>query len=219
MGSSRDPGDPDDADEPVLSPAERTRRDPGPDAEFYDEPRYVTHVDDEFLTRLTRLYRDYLADGAVVFDAMSSWRSHLPVDVEYERVVGHGMNEAELAENPRLDAHFVQDFNRDQSLPLADGRFDAVTCALSVQYLQYPTAVVREFGRVLRPGGVLVVAFSNRLFPTKAIRKWRRSTMDERAELVCSYVEAAGGFEAPIVVRDRSTADPFYAVVARRAED
>lgn len=214
MGSSSDP-----VGDPVLSPAERTRMDASPDAEFYDEPRYVTHVEDDFLDRLTRLYRNYLADGAVVFDAMSSWRSHLPVEVEYERVVGHGMNEAELAENPRLDAHFVQDFNRDQSLPLADDRFDAVTCALSIQYLQYPTAIVREFARVLRPGGVVVVAFSNRLFPTKAIRKWRTSTMAERADLVCSYVEAAGGFDDPIVVQDTTTTDPFYAVVARKTPE
>jgi SAM-dependent methyltransferase len=201
----------------VLSEPDREKVDTSPDPTFYDQPRFVTHVDDAFLDRLTALYADYLSPGDNVFDAMSSYVSHLP-DEELGRVVGHGLNRAELAANDALDEWFVQSFNADQSLPLADGAFDAVLCAVSVQYLQYPETVFSEFRRVLAPGGVLVVSFSNRMFPTKAIRAWRARSMDERAALVGEYVSAAG-LETVETVGEQPgpRADPFYAVVARRS--
>ena len=198
-----------------FSKADRAKLDPGSDAAFYDEPRFVTHADDGFLDRLTGVYGSRLDDGDRVLDAMGSWVSHLP-DREYARVVGHGLNGAELAANDAFDEWFLQDLNADQELPLDDGAFDAVLCALSVQYLQYPGAVFAEFGRVLVPDGVLVVSFTNRMFPTKAVRAWRTAGMDGRTDLVRSYCEA-GGLAVTDVVRDRPEADPFVAVIARTA--
>ena len=179
---------------------------------FTTPPRYVTHADDAFLDRLTALYDDVFDPGDDVFDAMGSWVSHFP-ETELGRVVGHGLNEAELRANDRYDEWFVQDLNVEGTLPLADDSVDVVCCALSVQYLQRPEAVFAEFDRVLAPGGVVVVSFSNRLFPTKAIRAWREASMDERADLVASYFEAGG-----MTVRERITAVPragdrFYALV------
>lgn len=210
-------------DDPVLSDAARSKLDSSPDDAFYDQPRFVQHVDQGFRDRLTDLYREHLADGDRVLDAMSSWVSHLPDDREFARVVGHGLNAAELAENPRLDEYVVQDLNEEPDLPFDDASLDAVLIAVSVQYLQHPTAVFREFHRVLAPEGVLVVSFSNRTFHTKAIRAWRERSMDERAALVRRYCDAAG-FERLETVRDpRSSVlpglggDPFYAVVAHRS--
>jgi SAM-dependent methyltransferase len=197
----------------VLSEADRSKLDTGPDDAFYDSPRFVTHADDGFVQRLTETYGSVLADGDRVFDAMSSWVSHLPPR-EFEHVVGHGLNEAELADNDALDEWFVQNLNRDQQLPLADEAFDAVLCALSVQYLQYPGAVFAEFGRVLAPDGVLVVSFTNRMFPTKAVRAWRTAGMDERAELVGAYCDA-GGLSVADVVSEQPERDPLVAVIAR----
>ncbi|WP_394344756.1 class I SAM-dependent methyltransferase [Salinigranum halophilum] len=197
--------------QPVLSETERQRFDERPDTTFYDSPRFVTHADDAFLARLTDCYAEVLTPGDRVLDAMSSWVSHLP-DESYE-VVGHGLNREELAANDRLDEWVVQDLNRDQTLPFAEGQFDAVLCALSVQYLQYPGRVFAEFRRVLEDGGVLVVSFSNRLFPTKAVRAWRTASMAGRVDLLHRALDAAGGFETRDVRREPGT-DPFYAVVA-----
>ncbi|MFC7137997.1 class I SAM-dependent methyltransferase [Halobaculum litoreum] len=199
----------------VLSDVQREKLDTRPDESFYDAPRYVTHADDGFLDRLTELYAEEIAPGARVFDAMSSWVSHLP-DAEYGTVIGHGLNAEEAAANDRLDERFVQNLNDDRTLPLADASVDAVTCALSVQYLQHPAAVFREFARVLADDGVLVVSFSNRMFPTKAVRAWREASMDGRVDLVRSYVDAAGSLAVRRVVRERPATDPFYAVVATR---
>ena len=197
----------------VLDDRDREKLDGRDDAAFYAEPRLVTHVDDGFRDRLTAVYDEHLSAGDRVFDAMSSHVSHLP-DRSFERVVGHGMNERELAANDRLTDWFVQNFNERQRLPLADDAFDAVLCAVSVQYLEYPERTFDEFGRVLAPGGTLVVSFSNRMFPTKAVRAWRSASMDERAALVGEYVDAADRFTDPQVRRCRPERDPFYAVIA-----
>ena len=201
----------------VLSERGRQKIDDGDDSTFYDSPRFVTHADDAFLSRLTELYMTVLSPDERLFDAMSSWLSFLP-PLSFEQVVGHGLNEAELAANDRLDEYFLQDFNSDQSLPLADDSFDAVCCALSVQYLQYPGEVFAEFDRILVPGGVAVVSFTNRMFPTKAVRAWRTASMDERAALVESYFDA-GGFDRTERVVDRPGADPFYAVLGHTSDD
>ncbi|PSQ06846.1 SAM-dependent methyltransferase [Halobacteriales archaeon QS_6_71_20] len=199
----------------TLTDAERSKVDGRPDGEFYDRPRFVTHADDAFLDRLRALYDERIPPGARVLDAMSSWVSHLP-DATYERVVGHGLNAAELRENDRLDEWFLRDLNADPTLPLDDASVDAVLCALSVQYLQYPARVFREFARVLADGGVVVVSFADRMFPTKAVRAWREASMDGRADLVRTYVDAARGFGDTETLRERPGSDPFAAVVARR---
>ena len=198
----------------VLSDADRRKVDDSPDGSFYEAPRFVTHADDGFCERLTELYAEAIPADGRVFDVLSSWVSHLP-DADYERVVGHGLNASELDANDRLGEWFLQDLNDEQALPLETDAFDAVLCALSVQSLQYPAAVFSEFARVLDADGVLVVSFTNRMFPTKAVRAWRTASMAGRESLVRSSVDATDAFEAVRVVRDRPESDPFRAVVAR----
>ena len=196
----------------VLSELERTKLDSGDDDAFYDSPRFVTHADEGFLLGLTETYASVLEPGDRILDAMSSWVSHLP-DESYDRVVGHGLNEAELAANDALDESVCRNLNAEQSLPFADDAFDAVLCALSVQYLEYPGRVFAEFARVL-DGGALVVSFTNRMFPTKAVRAWRVADMEGRRELVKSYCRA-GGLAVTEVIEERPQSDPLVAVIAR----
>jgi SAM-dependent methyltransferase len=191
-------------------------------------PRFVTHVDEGFIDRLTQLYRDRLQPNTRIFDMMSSWVSHLPEEVEFAHVEGHGMNEEELIRNPRLDHYFVQNLNHNPKLPLADEDFDAVLNCVSVQYLQYPDAIFSEIQRVLKPGGIAIISFSNRMFYQKAIAAWRDGTESSRVELVKSYFHAIPGFSTPEVVAYQSSVpsflqmlgvgggDPFYAVIAQR---
>jgi SAM-dependent methyltransferase len=92
----------------------------------------------------------------VILDAMSSWVSHLPPDVAYERVVGLGMNDAELSRNPRLASYVVHDLNRDPQLPFDDDSFDAAIICVSIQYLTQPVAVLRDLARIVRAGGPII---------------------------------------------------------------
>ena len=137
----------------VFPPGAFNKADRSPDPLFYAAPRFVIHIDDGAIAAVTELYRRTLPTGGVILDLMSSWVSHLPPEMPFARVIGHGMNEAELAANPRLNEWFVQDLNADPALPLAVSSVDAACICVSVQYLQQPVAVFREVARVLRPGG------------------------------------------------------------------
>ena len=169
-----------------------TKLDAEDDAIFYEPPRLVCHIDDSAIAALTELYRTALPPGGVLLDLMSSWVSHLPPEIDYRQVIGHGMNAAELAANPRLGRWFVQDLNRDASLPLDAASIDAAMICVSIQYLQQPVAVLRELKRVLRPGAPLVISFSNRCFWTKAIAIWRALDDEGHAHLVERYLHHAG---------------------------
>jgi SAM-dependent methyltransferase len=198
------------------------RLDEEADERFYEPPRLVTHIDDDAIATLVEFYRRVLPAGGVLLDLMSSWVSHLPPEIAYAEVIGHGMNATELAANPRLSRWFVQNLNRDPQLPLAAASVDAAMICVSIQYLQRPLAVLREVARVLRPGGPLVVSFSNRCFWTKAVAVWRALGDDGHAALVARYLRHAGFAEIAVHhlaewVEDVS--DPLYAVVGCVATD
>lgn len=205
---------------PALPPEFFQRQDPQPDELFYEEPRYVTHIDDATIEAITALYREIIPPGSRVLDLMSSWISHLPTDVSYEHVAGLGMNEQELASNPQLNHYIVHNLNDRPELPVPDDSFDFVINAVSVQYLTRPTEVFASIRRVLKPGGLSIVAFSHRLFPTKAVSVWQQLNRDDRARLVASYHVLAGGFDEPMFVdRSPEDADPLWAVIAKKTQD
>ena len=195
-----------------------TKIDGEEDEFFYEEPRLVYHIDDNAVAALTDFYRTVLPKGGVLLDLMSSWVSHLPPEIEYSEIIGHGMNATELAANKRLARWFVQNLNRNPVLPLADASIDAAMICVSVQYLEEPIAVLREVARVLRPGGLIVISFSNRCFWTKAVAIWRALGDDGHAALVERYLRAAGFAQTETHrlaewVEDQS--DPLIAIVGR----
>jgi SAM-dependent methyltransferase len=203
-------------DLPELPAHAFAKADPDDDGLFYGPARLVTHIDGDATAALTRFYASILRKGDAVLDLMSSWVSHLPADLELREVVGHGMNDEELAANPRLDSRFVQNLNDDPILPLESGRFDAVLCCVGVQYLQRPVAVFREARRVLRRAGLVAVSFSNRCFPTKAIAVWQALDATGQASLVRLYLERAGFSDVEVIVlRDGREGDPLVCVLGR----
>jgi SAM-dependent methyltransferase len=218
-----------DADEPLgeLPAGSFTREDEERDGRFYDAPRFVQHIDEGAIAAVTETIRQYVRPGAEVLDLMSSWVSHLPPAAELPlgRVAGLGMNAGELAANPRLDEWVVHDLNHDPWLPYPDSRFDATLITVSIQYLTRPVPTLRQVARVLRPGGVVIVSFSNRMFATKAVRLWRETPEAARPALVARYLALAGGFEEPTVVayppsrRWFGGGDPLWTVVTRRVEN
>lgn len=170
------------------------RGDETPDGRFYAVPRFVQHIDRQAIAFITDAYAALLRDGSRVLDLMSSWTSHLPEALRPSSVTGLGLNEAELAANPRLTERVVHDLNQSPMLPFPDHSHDAVLCTASVEYLTHPLEVFREIRRVLTPDGVFVVSFSNRWFEPKAISLWKHLHEFERMGLVLEYLLASGGF-------------------------
>lgn len=220
-------------DQPEKDPAQRDpavsglpanafrRQDETPDEQFYREARFVTHIDEGAIGAVTQLYRDYLPAGGRVLDLMSSWISHLPPEVEYAQVTGLGLNASELARNPRLNTYMVQNLNVQPRLPFADHSFDAAGITVSIDYLTRPAEVLRDLGRVLVPGGPVVISFSNRCFPSKAVAVWHSLDDRGRMALVLRYLHAAGNW-TDLEALNRSSqmarmglGDPLLAVIGR----
>jgi SAM-dependent methyltransferase len=197
------------------------RADGRDDAVFYGPPRLVTHIDDAAIAAVGELYAELGIDGSAptprrVLDLMSSWVSHFrtpPADL-----VVLGMNAEELAANPAATQRLVHDLNADPRLPLPDADVDAAVCCVSIDYLTRPIEVLTDVGRVLRPGGPLAVTFSNRCFPTKAVRGWLATDDRQHGAVVAELVRRSGRFTEPTVTlrTPPGVGDPLYAVVATR---
>jgi SAM-dependent methyltransferase len=193
------------------------RADPSPDGEFYVPLRLVTHIDDDAIRTVGALYGELGIDGEVL-DLMGSWISHFRRPPE--RLTVLGMNAAELAANRAAAATVVHDLNTDPRLPFAGDSFDAAVCCVSVDYLVHPVEVFTDVARVVRPGGPFVCTFSNRCFPTKAIRGWLDSSDEQRCHIVAEYFRLADGWSAPVAQRRTPEAhrgDPLFGVWAYRS--
>ncbi len=172
------------------------RDDDGDDGRFYEAPRLVPHIDARATATIQDLYGRLIAPGSRILDLMSSWTSHLPPDLVTDTVTGLGMNAEELGRNERLRVFDLHDLNHRPRLPYPDDAFDAVICTVSVEYLTRPQAVFDDVARVLAPGGLFAVTFSDRWFPTKAIRVWKELHPFERMGLVLELFHQTERFSA-----------------------
>jgi len=174
-------------------------------------------IDNAAISAVTNLYREIFPAGGAILDLMSGWVSHLPPEIPYARVVGVGLSACELAENPFLDEWRVQDLNRNPCLPFATAEFDGAAICVSVQHLTRPCEVIREVGRVLKPGAPLIVTFSNCCLPTRAIACWH--LLDDAGHLcLIAHNFAEAGNWTGIRCLDRTPSgggDPLYAVIGR----
>ena len=208
-----------------LSTYDRNKSDISDDGIFYQQPRFVHHLSDSFRNRLTSLYSEYLLNHHIILDLMSSWVSHLPSNISYKKVIGHGMNEAELSSNKRLDRFFVQNLNKKQNMPIEDSSVDVGLIVAGWQYLQYPEKVSLELSRVIKSDSLLIISFTNRAFWTKAPNIWTYSSEEKRIEYVTSVL-TSNGWRIEKILNEKtqdkklfgfysSESDPFFSVIAR----
>lgn len=199
------------------------RFDESPDSQFYEMPRFVTHIDDAAIAALTKYYSKVFppsnTPGVSLLDMCSSWVSHFPAGFKQDRIVGLGLNEEELKRNPVLTEYIVQDLNLNPVLPFEDNSFDVITNVVSVDYLSKPLDVFKEMCRILKPSGMVIISFSNRCFWTKAISIWTSTGDAEHALIVGSYFHYVGGFEPPQALDispHPGRSDPMYIVYSKK---
>jgi hypothetical protein len=140
----------------VLRKSSYRRLDEQPDSFYYVNPRFVEHIDDKAVAALLGFHKKelrqlsqslYKEDRKLdILDLCSSWVSHLPPSdyppisrsdgssggARTNRVVGLGMNKAELDRNPQLSESLVRDLNIDPTLPFETNSFDAILVQLSI---------------------------------------------------------------------------------------
>jgi len=216
---------------PIFVTDAFSRLDESDDSEFYSRDRFVSHLDSLALSTVEKLIGTLVVEeGPAILDLMAGWDSHIPGNLRVSEIVGLGLNENELGENKALSEAVVHNLNEDPHLPFSDSRFDVVINTVSVDYMTKPVEVFREVRRVLKPGGLFLVIFSNRMFSEKAVKVWREAGEDERVLLVEDFFREAGGFEKRSVFLSKGKprpkddkyahlgipSDPIYAVYAEK---
>jgi len=216
---------------PYSHPDSFSRIDESDDALFYSKERLVPHLDSLARETIVDLIDKLVVENNPrILDLMASWDSHIPSRLQQCEIIGLGMNETELKKNEVLSDYVVHDLNRDCRLPFPDRSFDVVLNTVSVDYLINPVGVFKEAGRILKPGGLFLVIFSNRMFPEKAVKIWRESSEEERILLVEEILRETGAFHPsePYISKGRprpsddkyaylgTPSDPVYAVYAEK---
>jgi len=214
---------------PIFATDAFSRLDESDDLEFYSRDRFVSHLDSLALSTVEKLIGTLVVEESpAILDLMAGWDSHIPENLRASEVVGLGLNENELMKNKALSEAVIHDLNKDPHLPFPDNRFDVVINTVSVDYMTKPAEVSKEVGRVLKPGGLLLIIFSNRMFSEKAVKVWRDAGEDERVLLVEDFFREAGVFEKRSVFLSKGKprpkddkyahlgipSDPIYAVYA-----
>ncbi|MBN1849309.1 MAG: methyltransferase domain-containing protein [Deltaproteobacteria bacterium] len=218
-------------DSPIYRPDAFSRLDESDDAVFYQKDRFVSHLDETALQTVKHVIGSLVIESEpVILDLMAGWDSHIPDSINLKRLVALGLNQKELEANADATETVIYDLNKVPALPFPDDIFDAVVCTVSVDYMTQPLDVFKEVQRILKPGGVFIVIFSNRIFPEKAVKIWKESDENERSILVQEFFDVAGGFERPRefvsmgrprpkddkYVMTGIASDPVYAVFAEK---
>lgn len=215
----------------LYGPEAFSRADETGDKVFYSVDRFVEHLDSLALATVEELIGQLIVEqNPVILDLMAGWDSHIPPRIKPAKVVGLGLNFEELSRNPLLTGRMIHDLNENPRLPLQDSSFDVVLNTVSVDYMTRPLEIFREVGRVLRPGGLFLVIFSNRMFPQKVIRFWQRASEEERIMYVEDLFNYSGCFDPPDIFISKGKprpsqdkyahlgipSDPIYAVYAEK---
>ena len=209
----------------VLNNYQRKKLDENNDEEFYSEPKFVYHLDENFRKNLSYVYKNEITEYSTVLDLMSSWDSYLPKEIKYKKVIGHGLNRKELERNKIFDSYWIQNFNLNQEIPLDQGSVDYCLMVAAWQYLQYPENLTKEIIRILKNQGKFIIAFSNRAFWHKTPNIWTSSTEEERVKYV-RKVLITNGFNEPKIIKKFNQTnfnifnflnkDPFYCLIATK---
>ena len=209
----------------ILNYQQRKKLDETNDCEFYSTPKFVYHLDANFRNNLSKLYEEEFENNCSILDLMSSWDSYLPRGLSYKKVIGHGMNKAELERNKLLDNYWIQNLNKNQILPLENNTVDYCLIVAGWQYLQYPEKISTEISRILTDQGKILISFSNRAFWHKSPNIWTYSNEEERVAYV-RRILISNGFKEPKIIRKFMNnnftflnfikSDPFYCLIAEK---
>lgn len=210
-----------------YTPLDFRRQDESDDTDFYSQPRFVTHIDDNAIALLRQYYASTLPRKGRILDLCSSWISHFPPeleelaiagkekkqkrqspgnedgknenDEEALEVIGLGLNAKELSHNPILTTSLLQNLNLTPTLPPSLSPLTATTCVVSIDYLTHPLPVLTSLHHLTKQGGTIHLVISNRCFPTKAVGRWLRVSEEERLEMVGDYLWWSGWRDVEVV--------------------
>lgn len=155
-------------------PAEKEGEEVMFDAKKYwmeDMKEVKTVISPEAIEVLQNHFSFYLKNGDAILELGAAENSYLPSTLQPSRHVGISLSPDLMSQNPSLTDRLTIDLNDvipeigiadSQMSSLGEGTFDAVIVTNTVDFLTRPREVFRSVFRLLKPGGVCMVAFVNK---------------------------------------------------------
>lgn len=165
------------------------------DAVFYDAVDSKPPVDQVAIEQLKLFFAHQLKDNTKILDLMAAPDSYLPEQFTLLDVTGLGVKESDMQQNPVLNHRVVHDLNRSPKLPFEDHEFDTIICSFAIEYMTKPQKVFLELSRILKPGGKVIISFSEHFYQKKVIALWEDVHPFERMGVVLEYFRQSGQFE------------------------
>lgn len=212
-----------------ISASSFNRLDEKDDRLFYRKNQISLDLDIVALSTLNHLLEQLnTEDNPIILDLMAGRNSHVPCSMKSSQITGLGIEEQKLQENKALIDYIIQDINQNPALPFPENTFDIVLCTASFEYIVRPQEIMHEVVRILKPGGMFLIIFSDRYHPEKVIKLWQETSDRERLEYIQSMFEKSALFTSPQTFISRGKprlkdsrnshlhcpSDPIYAVYA-----
>jgi SAM-dependent methyltransferase len=156
---------------------------------------------------MDRHYAFYLKDGMSVLEFGAAEESYLPENLKLSRHVGVGLNGKLMDENPSLTKKLIvnlnnviedKDVDSDELRKLSAEPFDAIIMSNTIDFLTHPREVFKSAWYLLKPGGIMIVAFSSKKayadkFQRVQTRMWRDYNDDQHMWVAGSFFQFSAG--------------------------
>lgn len=166
-----------------------------------------TEIEDEAASSLTNHYSFYLKDNMSVLEFGAAENSYLPEALNLEHHVGVGANQKLMNLNPSLTESFVVDLNNvdeergidsDELKKLGAEKFDVIIMANTIDFLSSPREVFKSAWALLKPGGLMIVSFTNReaysqKFGRAQNKMWEDRNDDQHMWICGSFFQFSAG--------------------------
>jgi len=167
----------------------------------------LTEMDDAAIETIKNHYAYYLRDGMSVLELGAAENSYLPDDIKLSRHVGVGLNKALMETNPSISESMVVNLNKvlpeksvdsEELLGLGADTFDTILMANTIEYMTNPREVFRTAWYLLKPGGMLIVPFTNKeafkgKFGKAQTNAWETMSDDQHVWVTGSFFQFSAG--------------------------
>mmetsp|Transcript_35369 Transcript_35369/g.101894 ORF Transcript_35369/g.101894 Transcript_35369/m.101894 type:complete len:647 (-) Transcript_35369:31-1971(-) len=172
-----------------------------------DKADVKTELDAESVEKLKSHFSFYLKPGMSILEFGAAENSYLPDDIKPSRHVGVGLSTKLMGENPSITEKIEVDLNNviedqtvdsDELRQLTAEPFDCIIMSNTIDFLTHPREVYRTAWQLLKPGGIMLVAFtSKKAYPDKFERAqtkmWRDFNDDQHMWIAGSFFQFSAG--------------------------
>eukprot|EP00978_Attheya_sp_CCMP212_P002669 scaffold5469_cov54-Attheya_sp.AAC.1 len=167
----------------------------------------LTNLDPKAAEKLRGHYSFYIRDGMSILEFGAAEESYLPEGVKLDRHVAIGASKSLMDKNPSITEPLVVDLNNvieergidsDDIRQLGSNTFDVIIMANTIDFLTSPREVFRTSWELMKPGGLMIVSFSNKdayssKFERAQTKMWTDFNDDQHMWVCGSFFQFSAG--------------------------